>query len=441
MPVMLFEIAVIFCLTFANGLFAMTEMALIAARRTWLEHKAAEGHKGALAALKLLEQPTHFISTMQFGITLIGVFAGAFSGASIAEKLAIRLRAVPIFAESADGLALFGVVLAITMLSLVMGELVPKQIALRFPEKIAILMAGPVSLLNNFMHPAIVLFSAATHFILKRLGIPDANGDSCVTQEEIRLMVEKGVETGALGRHKSIILNRVLALDDVRVDSFMTPRPKMVCLDLQDDSARLLEKITSSFHSRFPVCSRSLDDFYGVIEVRDILPKLLKGMPVQLLEHIQQPLVVPNCMGATGLIDLFKRRSLHFAVVVGEYGSVQGVVTLSDLLKAIVGEIPSKQQRAHQQGDGSWVLDALAPVGRLKEIFGATDFGETMTESSSNIGRLAMACLGRVPTVGAVFEVAGLQFEIIGMEGLRVEKVRVRRASTVGSAFKTSRAS
>ncbi len=366
-----FEILIILVLIIANGVFSMSEMAIVSARKVRLQQLANQGNINAQAALKLAESPNQFFSTIQIGITLIGILTGAFGGATLAAKLAIYLRLIPFLAPYSQPLSFGIVVLIITYLSLIIGELVPKRLALNHPEGIAAFVALPMRALAAIASPAVYLLSASTDMVLRVLGIRPSM-EPQVTEEEIKILIEQGTEAGTFEEAEQDMVERVFRLGDRPVSSFMTPRPDIVWLDLDDTPEENRQKMVESSYSRYPVCQEGLDNVLGVIPVTDLLVRSLKGEALDLTLGLRQPVFVPESTRGLKVLELFKQTITHMALVVDEYGVIQGLVTLNDIMSEIVGDVPAgpgqDQPQAVQREDGSWLLDGMLPVEEFLEL-------------------------------------------------------------------------
>ncbi|HBL11870.1 MAG TPA: hypothetical protein DD379_10770 [Cyanobacteria bacterium UBA11162] len=424
------EIFFILLLILLNGIFAMSEMAIVSARKVRLQQFANQGNIKARRALKLADSPNQFLSTVQIGITLIGTLAGAFGGATLAEKLAIELKRVPIafFSVNSDAIALFLVVLTISYLSLVVGELVPKRLALNNPEQIAIGMASPMQVLARITAPAVHLLSYSTDIVLRLLGIGPSTEPE-ITEEEIKILIEQGTEAGTFEEAEQDMLNRVFRLGDRRVSALMTPRPDIVWLDLEDSSDVNRYKMINCSHTRFPVCQGEIDNVLGVLQVNTLLAQCLAGQGLDLTSSLRSPVFVPESTRVLKVLELFKQSGPHLALVVDEYGIIQGLVTLNDILEAIIGDIPSvddtDEAQAVQREDGSWLVDGMLPVEEFRQLFDIEELPGEQRGNYHTLGGFVITHLGRIPTAADRFEWSGLRFEVMDMDGNRVDKVLV----------------
>ncbi|MFN6485178.1 MULTISPECIES: hemolysin family protein [unclassified Nostoc] len=423
-----FEILIILVLIIANGVFSMSEMAIVSARKVRLQQLANQGDIKAKAALKLAESPNHFLSTVQVGISLIGILTGAFGGATIAARLAIYVRLVPLLAPYSEPISFGIVVLLITYFSLIVGELVPKRLALNNPERIASIVAIPMQALAAIASPVVFLLSASTDLILRVLGIT-ASTEPQVTEEEIKILIEQGTEAGTFEEAEQDMVERVFRLGDRPVSYLMTPRPDIVWLDLDDSAEENRQKMVDSAYSRYPVCQGGLDNVLGVIPVTDLLARSFRGEPLDLTIGLRQPVFVPESTRGLKVLELFKQTITHMALVVDEYGVIQGLVTLNDIMSEIVGDVPSTdgqdQPQAVQREDGSWLLDGMLPVEEFLELFGMEEWESEERGSYQTLGGFVITHLGRIPAAADHFEWQSMRIEVMDMDGNRVDKVLV----------------
>ncbi|MFN6465857.1 MAG: hemolysin family protein [Nostoc sp. DedVER02] len=423
-----FEILIILVLIIANGVFSMSEMAIVSARKVRLQQLANQGDAKAKAALKLAESPNHFLSTVQVGISLIGILTGAFGGATIANRMAVYVKLVPFLAPYSEPLSFGIVVLLITYLSLIVGELVPKRLALNNPERIASIVAIPMQALAAIASPVVFLLSASTDLILRVLGIT-ASTEPQVTEEEIKILIEQGTEAGTFEEAEQDMVERVFRLGDRPVSYLMTPRPDIVWLDLDDSPEENRQKMVDSAYSRYPVCQSGLDNVLGVIPVTDLLARSFRGEPLDLTVGLRQPVFVPESTRGLKVLELFKQTITHMALVVDEYGVIQGLVTLNDIMSEIVGDVPSTdgqdQPQAVQREDGSWLLDGMLPVEEFLELFGMEEWESEERGSYQTLGGFVITHLGRIPAAADHFEWQSMRIEVMDMDGNRVDKVLV----------------
>jgi putative hemolysin len=426
MPSVLFEALVILLLIILNGIFAMSEIAVVSARKTRLEQWANEGDGKARAALELANAPNQFLATIQIGITLVGILAGAFGGATIAREIAIGLEGVPLVAPYSRPISLAIVVLIITVLSLIVGELVPKRLALNSPERIASTMATPMRALARLASPVVYVLGLSTDAILRVLGMRPMV-EPPVTEEEIRALIAQGTQAGMFEEAEQEMVERVFRLGDRRVSAVMTPRTEIVWVDSEASLEEIQQTIIQSIHSRFLVAQGSLDDVLGVVHAKELLLHFLRGEPLDLAATLQQPLYVPESMRALEVLELFKQSAIHIALVIDEYGGVQGLVTPSDILEAIVGDLPEPGEQvdplAVQRDDGSWLLDGMLSIDDFKELFHINRLPDEDQGVYQTLAGFVIMQLGRIPAVSDHFEWGGLRLEVVDMDGNRVDRI------------------
>ncbi|ERN42158.1 hemolysin [Rubidibacter lacunae KORDI 51-2] len=416
-------------LIFANSLFAMSEIAVVSSRKSRLEQLSLHGDRRARAALELANDPNQILSTVQIGITLIGIFAGAFSGTTLAQPLAASIGRVPWLHDRSEAIALFLVVLMVTYLSLVFGELVPKRLGLIYPEQIARNVALPLRGLSVLVAPVVGLLGRSTEIVLRAISQTPEENDPHVTRTEIRVLIEQGTEAGTFEAAEQDMVERVLQLGDRPVSVLMTPRPEITWLDIDSPEDNNRRKVTGSSHTRFPICQNTLDNVLGIVAVTSLLADCMHGAPFDLTANLQKPLFVPESIGGLKVLELFKQTGTHVALVVDEYGVIQGLVTLNDIMEAIVGDIasedPSEDAPVIQRADGSWLLDGTLPFDEFCELFADLDLARDRRSNFHTLGGFVIAHLGRIPAAADCFVWRGLNFEVMDMDGNRVDKVLV----------------
>jgi putative hemolysin len=424
MPI--WEALIVLLLILLNGLLAMSEMAIVSSRRTRLEHLAARGNRGARAALRLIAHPARFLATVQVGITLIGIVAGAFGGAALAEPLGGWLDTLPGVAPNGSSIAIAAVIALITYLSLVIGELVPKRISLRAPERVAVNIARPMLLLSRLAAPAVWLLGSSTDLILRLLGIRGSREET-VTEEEVRALISEGTQAGVFAPQEKKMIEGVLRLADRSVRATMRPRSSVVWLDVEDPPEVLRDTIRSARHSRFLVCRGELDELIGVVLTRDLLERALDGEPLDLAAAAVRPLIVHESLPVLRLLDMFRTSPVNLAVVVDEYGSIEGIVSPTDILEVVAGAVPEHGEaidsEAVQRDDGSWLIDGMMPVDEFEDrlgLHGLKDTGEFDT-----VAGFALWQLGRLPKAGDSFAWRDWRFEVVDMDGRRIDKLLV----------------
>ncbi len=422
------EILIVFLLIVANGVFAMSEMAIVSARKARLQQLANQGNKKAKVALDLANSPNRFLSTVQVGITLIGILAGAFGGAAISARLETQLKQIPFLAPYSSSISFTVVVIIITYLSLIVGELVPKRLALNSPESIATSVSIPMRWLSKVSSPIVNLLGMSTEMILRLLG-SHSSTEPEVTEEEIKILIEQGTRSGIVEEAEQSIVGRVFELGDRQVRTLMTPRPEIFWIDIDDPVEENRRSISENSFTRILVCQEDLDHVLGFIKVTDLLTRSLSGQPLDLTANLRRPLFVPETTSVLKILELFKQGETHFAIVVDEYGVIQGLVTLNDILLELVGDIPSwdnpEEPQKVQREDGSWLLDGMLPVEEFLELFGLEDLLEESEGNYHTVGGFVITHLGRIPAAADHFEWQNLRVEVMDMDGNRVDKVLV----------------
>jgi putative hemolysin len=422
------ELLIILLLIVANGVFAMAEAALLSARKARLQQRANEGDQRAAAALELANQPNVFLAAVQIGITLIGILAGAFGGATLAGSLAEWLRGMPFLAPAAEPLAFALIVLLTTYLSLIIGELVPKRLALTNPERIIAAMAAPMQALARLAAPLVRFLDSSSNLVLNLLGAR-ASTEPEVTEEEIKVMVAQGAQAGTFEESERELVNGVFRLADMRVDALMTPRTEVTWFDVNESVESVREKIIKSGRSRFPVARGSLDDVIGVVRAKDLLARALANEPFDLTACLQPPLFVPESLTALKMLSRFRDANTHIALILDEYGGLRGVITIADILAEIVGgaylEEEATEPEVIQREDGSWLINGMMMIEEVAELLPSLRLPDESEREYQTLGGYLMSQFGRIPQVGDVYEADGLRFEIVDMDGYRVDRVLV----------------
>lgn len=421
------EFLIILLLIVSNGFLVMSEMAIVSSRKVRLQQMATRDHKAELA-LSLANAPNRFLPTVQIGITLLSIVSGAFGETTISKYLGPILISIPFFRPYAETIASVVAVLIITYLTLIIGELVPKRMALNSPEPIAVIVAMPMRFLSIITAPFVSFLGASTQLVVRVLGIRPSTEPE-VTEEEIKVLIEQGTEAGTFEEAEQDMVERVFRLGDRPVSALMTPRPEIVWLNIEDSAEMSRQKITSSQHSRFPVCQRELDNVLGVLPATDILSRCLNSQPLDLSASLRRPLFVPESTRGLKVLEMFKQTGTHIVFVVDEYGVIQGLVTLNDILVEIVGDIPSiyhtDEPLTVQRDDGSWLIDGMLPVDEFLEMFEIKELTREERGSYNTMGGLVMSHLGRIPTATDKFDWKGFCFEVVDMDGNRVDKILV----------------
>ncbi len=425
------EVLLVIILILINGVLSMSELAVVSARRARMEQRANEGSAGARVAIELAQKPTRFLSTVQIGITLVGILAGAFGGATVATAVSDWLSDVPVLDAYSDALGIFLVVLAITYLSLVIGELVPKRLALRNPEGIATLVARPMRTISTIAGPVVALLTVSVEGILRLLGIRPSD-EPPVTEAEIEFLMNEGAQAGVFEQRERALVESIFELNDRRVGSLMTPRQWIVGIDVAAPPDVIQQIVSASRHTHFPVYDGSLDRILGIVSIKDLWDQIGTGRLLNPRAAMVEPLFVPEQMTILEVMERFRETGDHKALVIDEYGSVQGLIALNDALEAIVGDIhagPSPgEPQAVQREDGSWLIDGLMPVAELRDMFGVREFPGEADGQFATLGGYLMATLDRIPSPTDRVEWGELRFEVVDMDGNRVDKVLVSQA-------------
>ena len=436
MDAYIFETVIILLLVLVNGLFSMSETAIVSARRARLQQMVDEGDGRAQTALALANNPNRFLATVQIGITLIGILTGVFGGATLASGLATTLSYVPVLAPYSAAIAGLIVVVVLTYLTLIVGELVPKRLALNGAERVASSVAGPMTFLSRLTWPLVRFLGISTDFVLRLLRVKPSD-EPLVTAEEIMVMVEQGADAGLFERSEQDLIERVLALDERRVDSFMTPRNKIIALDITASIDDVRAKLLDSRHSRFPVVDGDLDTVLGIVRAKDILTQSLADQPFDLQSLLRPALFLPEVISALETLERFKQESTHVALILDEFGGIQGMITHNDVLEAIVGYDPSQEAPAEPQvmhrADGSWLVDGLTAIEDFEDALDLDTLPEDAGRRYQTVGGLVMSLAAGVPSTGQSFTWRGLRFEVVDMDGRRVDKVLVTDQNAASS--------
>lgn len=430
MPSFLWQIVVVLLLIGLNGLLAMAEIAVVSARKARLQVLADKGDRLAAEAITLADAPNQFLSTVQVGITLVGVLSGAFGGATLANQMSRLLPFPPWLAPYRGVLSLALVVSTISYLTLIWGELVPKRLGLNRPEALARVVARPMRRLAKLASPLVHFLSFSTEFTLRLLRA-EKNTEPSVTEEEIRGLIRQGTETGLLEAEEERLMERVLRLDDSPVNSIMTPRTQIVWLDQDDDPTDNQAKVVQNGYSRYLVCRGELDNIVGVVHVKDLLRQALEERQIAVSRTAKEIMFVPETMRLLEVLERFRQAKESLAVVINEYGSIEGLVTLTDILEAIVGDIPAlaagERPKLQTRPDGSWLVDGLLPVETLKDLMGTGLLpGEEEGDYRTAAG-LLIYLLGRIPREGDRIAWEDWRFEVLDMDGHRIDKVLITR--------------
>lgn len=423
------EIAILIALILLNGVFAMSEIALVTARKARLQKLIDEGDSGAAAAVKLGEDPTRFLSTIQIGITSIGVLNGIVGESALAGPLSEWMITVGMNPTYASYLSTGLVVVLITYFSIVVGELVPKRIGQSYPETFARLISRPINFLALATKPFVLLLSASTRALLRLLGVKETSG-SPVTEEEIHAMLVEGTTAGVIESHEHTMVRNVFRLDDRQIGSLMVPRGDVVCLDLEAPFQDNLNIIETANHARFPVIRGDMNNIVGVLNARQWLVRAVRDEHSDLKAQLETALYVPETITGMELLDNFRMSDVHMAFVIDEYGEVQGIVTLQDLIEAITGEFQPRDPEtswALQREDGSWLLDGHIPVPELKDRLALDSVPEEERGRYHTLSGMMMLLIGRLPRVTDTVEWEGWKFEVVDMDGKTIDKILAAR--------------
>jgi putative hemolysin len=418
------ELAIVVLLVLLNGFFAMSELAIVSARRTRLRQLADDDNVGAQLVLQMAENPSSFLSIVQIGMTLNSVFAGAYSGATLASSFAVYLNTISWITPHGEGVALGLTVAGVTYLNLVVGELVPKRIGLAYAEPIAIRVAHAMGVFALVAAPIVWLLTRSTDVILRLMRLHNPP-EQKITEEEIKDLIAEGTESGALKPAEKSMLDGVMRLADRSVRTIMTPRMDVVWLNVDDSSNEHKNIIRSSGYSRFPVARGDLEEILGVVHAKDLLNASFDGLNLSIKPVMRPPLIVPDTTPVLRLLDQFKHAGQHIAMVVDEYGSVEGLVSITDIIESITGGLPERGRegadRPVHREDGSWLIDGMTPIDEVEALVGLRNLrgdGDFQTIAGFVIDRL-----GRIPAAGDSLQWEGARFEVVDMDGRRVDKV------------------
>ena len=419
------EVFILIGLIVLNGIFAMSEIALVTARKAKLMKLSSDGDSAAAVALQLGEDPTKFLSTVQIGITSIGILNGIFGEAILAEPFAYWLQSYGIEEDSAHIAATASVVVVVTYVSIVIGELVPKRLGQINPEPIARLVARPMQILATVTRPFVVLLTFSTHALLRIMGVKQTQQVG-LTEEEIHAMLEEGSESGVIEQHQHEMVRNVFRLDDRQLGSLMIPRSDLVCIDIQDSPEENLQRLISAEYSRFPVCDGGLNNILGIAQAKQILARVAKGEAVDFLQNLQPCVYVPETLTGMELLEQFRANHMQMAFVIDEYGEIEGIVSLHDLIEAVTGEFTPRDAAdawAVQREDGSWLLDGAIPILEMKDRLELKAAPEEDKGRYHTLSGMVMLLLGSVPATGDYCDWEGWRFEVVDMDEKRIDKV------------------
>jgi putative hemolysin len=426
---MFIKLFLILFLILLNGLLALSEFAVVSARKARLEQWAKQGDIRARTALELANSPDSFLSTIQVGITFVGIAAGALGGATIADVLARSLSVFPRLSPYSNVIGFAISVISITYLSLIIGELVPKRIALSDPERIARLIAPTMQRLSRIAHPLVLVLGGSTNVLLRLLRVKPSK-EPAVTEEEIKLLVDQGTQAGTFHEFEQDVIERLFRLTDRRVAMLMTPRTEIIWLDLNESEDELKRKVADNKYSFFPVARDTLDAVAGIVSGKDLLSLIMESKPFDLKEISRKPLYVTETTPAVRVLELFRKTGTHIALVVDEYGAIQGLVTFDDILGSLFEDVEvaaEGQREIVEREDGSWLMVGTLPLDEFTDFMDMVPLSEEERAGMNTLGGFVMVNIGTVPSEGQHFIWKDLRFEVVDMDGRRVDKVLISR--------------
>jgi len=419
------EIVAVVLLILVNGVLALSELAVVSSRRSRLEALSRDGVSGARVALGLIDDPSRFLATVQIGITLVGILAGAFGGVTIADQLGSALNLIPGIAPNGQPLAIGVVVILITYLSLIVGELVPKRMALADPERAAVIVARPMQVLSRVAAPAVWVLKHSSDAILRLFGLARTR-ETTITEDEVRSLIAAGTQAGVFAPQERAMIDGVLRLADRSVRVIMTPRSEVMWIDRAAGRDRIVEMIEAGRHRRLLVCDGGIDHPLGFVDAHDILAAALKGEAIDLGTIVPRPLVIPEQTPVLRLIDLFRRARVHIALIVDEYGTTEGIVTATDILESIAGDLPERGETAEpmivRRADGSWLVDGMLPIDEFEDLVGIDGLA---ADDFETVAGFVIAELGRLPETGDRVVRPDMTIEVVDMDGRRIDKLAV----------------
>jgi putative hemolysin len=420
------ELVIIFILILLNGIFSMSEIALVSAKRFKLEAMHRKGNRNAQRALKLAENPNTFLSTVQIGITLIGIFTGIYSGDKITEDVKQFITNISVLTAYAETLSVTVVLILLTFFSIVFGELIPKRIGLMYPEKIAVLVVRPMTAISVITKPFIWLLTKVNNLILNLLGIRES--DQTISEEEIRAMVQEGTESGEIQEIEQDIVERVFALGDRKVSALMTHRNDLICFDIRDSLEVIMAKSATEAHSVYPVLDENWDTPLGVVSVKELFPNITKTNKLNLHDFLRKPVMVHGGTAAYKVLEELKHAKIHYAFVVDEYGSVEGMVGMDDIVDALLGDTTEYNQHEYEivsRNDGSWLIDGQYPYFEFLQYFEVE--AEDSHSNFNTVAGLILDLLSHIPVQGEIIKWKDMIIEVVDMDGPRIDKVLLRR--------------
>lgn len=424
----LFDLLLIILLVFLNGFLAMSEIAIVSARKGKLRHLAEAGDSRAHAALELANNPTPFLSTIQIGITMIGILAGAFGGATLSEHLAEQLSLIPWLKPSADALGFGIVVFVITYLSLIIGELVPKRIAIDHAEMISCAIAKPMTMTAKIASPVVQFLAHSTEIVLRASSLKPSS-DPPISPEELKILLAQGTQAGVFDKSEQDILEEVLSLGERNVAALMTPISSVVWLDVNDSVAMNMGKMMASIHERFPLCDGSIDTIVGIVQAKSAFAEMITSKQVHFRNLAEKPLFILDRLSALQALDSFRQTKTHTAIIVDEYGTIRGLLTLIDVVQSLIGAMPTHGEepkwQATMREDGSWLIDGRMPVDEFVEMFALPELASSDSSEFATIAGFVLNALQHVPEPSESIEWKGIRFEVVDMDGHRIDKILV----------------
>ena len=427
------SILLLLLLIVVNGIFAMTETAVVSVRKARLQNEVEKGNKKARTALELYDNPNDFFSTIQIVITLVGIINGAIGASAFSEPVAVLLRKVSFLAPAAETLAFLLVSLIITYFSLVIGELVPKRLAISYPEKISMQMAGIMLTLSKLTSPLVKLLGWSTRVVISIMGVEE-NEEAPVSEDEVKVMIEQGKRVGVFDETEQDIVESVFRMSDKTVDSMMTPRTELNWIDLDEPLDETLAEIMDSDDNYFPLVQGSTDNVIGIVSAKAVLNSYIQGNPINLDEISESPLFIPESKPALSVLDELRESGKQVAIILDEYGGFSGMITLLDILEELVGDIPGMHDAYEpeivERADGSWLIDGQMDIDELKDELGIKELEGEYRIGYQTLGGFMLSRFGFIPQAGDLFESDGYKFEIVDMDNRRIDKVLVSKVNS-----------
>lgn len=421
---------ILFALIILNGIFALSELAIVSASKARLQQDAEAGNQGAAVAIELADDPNHFLSTVQIGITLVGIFAGAFGGSAIADDIALFLTENFSIEQTIASQVSFGlIVLLTTYLSLVIGELVPKRIALSNPERYAAMIAPPMKRLSRVSAPLVWLLSKSTEVVTRLLGV-QGDDNKFITDFEVIAMVREGLTSGEFKTDEHEMVKGVLELDDRRVREIVTPRTDIAWLNINAPKEEIRQILRTTTYSAYIVAEDNIDNIIGIVRTKDLLTNIVMDNKIDLRAILKEPFYVPETAIAADVLQRFKSSEVHMALVIGEYGELQGIVTLNDIVEEVLGDLDMQDVKPIQRADGSWLIDGQYPIIALPELLINFDLPENEQADYQTIAGFVLKRLGKIPGTADIFDWGDYRIEIVDMDGQRVDKVLISTKAT-----------